>query len=108
MTGDAATGCGWIVYRISGITKTGLAAIPQSNATAGASGVVAETTFDASALIGNPVVFAPYIGTNSSWTDPAGWTSIGAAGNTNRRIQAVHWHEHPDRRKYAVVPGVIA
>jgi hypothetical protein len=72
---DPAGGTVIFVYRVSGVTRTGLSAIKQSITNSGASGVTPNTVFSASALTGNPTLVLLGNGTSPAGvTPPTNWT----------------------------------
>lgn len=77
--GDNASGCGILVYRISGMTKTGSAAIRQvkSDSNQSSANTPAVTAFDSACLTDNPTVGMAACGTViPTFTTPLGWTQI--------------------------------
>ena len=81
-TGDAATGVVIFVARVSGMTRTGTAAIRQSS---GQNNLTAGTTpapvFAAAALTGNPTLgVVGNLSNPAALTEPTGWTERGDTG----------------------------
>jgi hypothetical protein len=72
-----STGGGLDVFRISGMTRTGTAAVRQSNGqSTGTSGTTPAPAMGSAVLTGNPVIGAACCGTNAStnFTPRTGWT----------------------------------
>jgi hypothetical protein len=84
VTGDDGSGALIHVHRISGMTRTGAAAVLQfSGATDGLSGATPAATFSAAAQTGNPTVGMVYNSavTAANVTEPTGWTEASDNGH---------------------------
>lgn len=87
-TGDATTGVNVMVFRVTGMTRTGAAAVRQwLNADNGTSGTAPSVTLASSCLTGNPTLFiagaaiaAPML------TEPSGWTELMDQGFTTPTV----------------------
>jgi hypothetical protein len=75
-TGDAATGCCILPYRVSGMTRAGSSAVRQSTfATGIAAGATPAATFSIACLTGNAVIGVVGTAQNpAALTPPSGWT----------------------------------
>jgi hypothetical protein len=88
---DAGTGSNISVYRVSGMTRAGTAAIRQSG---GQSNQTGSTTpapaFGVAALTGNPCLGAVFNATNpAGLTAPSGWTESQDTGYTTGQVNGI-------------------
>lgn len=89
-TGDAATRAGIFVRRISGITRTGLSAILQSDTDTGAAGGTPTVVFPSSCQTGNSIQWLAQQLSNNGISLPTegSFTEDQDSGTTNLRIEA--------------------
>jgi hypothetical protein len=76
VTGDNATGAAYFVAAVSGMDRVGADAVVQVSSTPGSNAVPA-TTFGAAVTTTNPTIVCAGHGTNSTATEPTGWTERG-------------------------------
>jgi hypothetical protein len=94
---DPATGTIIFVFRVSGITRTGLDAILQSDTDTGASSTTPGIDFPSSALTGNPTLVAMANQSNTAGvTPPTNWTenASGDLGYSNPTMGAECAHRN--------------
>jgi len=84
-TGDAASGCILATYRVSGMSKTGAAAIRQKTFTHWTDTSTITTTFASTCLTGNPTItyWGDSTSTTPNKTAPTNWTRNHNGGYSN-------------------------
>ena len=83
-TGDAADGCVRMAARVSGMSRTGLAAVRQYKKQENAAAGTPAPAFDAACLTTNPTIACMgNLSNPAGMTQPSGWTERADSGHTN-------------------------